>query len=568
MGTDIRDDYTHKFARELRRIPIWQASVRDDVGATCTVAELRIAGAGARKGACTGLFGVSPKKLLAEPALLDSLARSILYVARVPKIAGAVIDATASEDTSKVAPTLKVTVQNPLPAIARGRLVVRAGGEKIRGELPLEIPRKSTATRAVTLSTVPADFPFSRFDWSVTFERDEASPAFARSDTLADTVDVERGLLHAFAHLLRIQKKFPDGRYSQHYFGDSYGVRAMFVYLDLLRRDPSHMERNRDFWGQAGFSPESIRASARRFFDMLVRRQNENGALPMGYGEHHGVHNVADGGQMTLSISQIVPLLADDPRRQAAYLQLCRHFADWAETFYIDDELSKKLAAELPGEAAKGNTRDGHYGLGDGYLKRNPTGPVWVMPDILGVQSALTFLDTNPEYPAIVERNTRSYLDYDYPSVGIYTPEGLFWAWCAATDESLRWRIAENLRKSFLVSVYAGKERSPYDLGARGTLRTLSLLYYKRFLGDDENIRAALLKYIWSFASEDAPNGMRRLGEAHPKAYHGESITAAKYAAFSSIWAVELLEPGSSMLRINGFPRTAIPPPSQTSAAK
>lgn len=572
MGTDIRDDYTFKFARELRRIPIWQATTTAAAGAeaaaTQTVAELRIAAAGPLKGANIGLFGVSPETLLAKPALLDSLARTILYVARVPKIAGAIINTTALEDTPEVGPTLKVIVQNPLSEIVRGRVVVSVAGGNIRGELPLAVPRESTATRTVALSAVPADFPFARFDWNVTFEREGEGGEDARGDMLADTVDVERGMLHAFAHMLRIQKEFPDGRYSQHYFGDSYGVRAMFIYLDLLRRDPSRMERNRDFWSQPGFSPESIRASAQRFFDMLVRRQNEDGTLPMGYGEHHGVHNVADGGQITLSISQIVPLLADDPPRQAAYLQLCRHFADWAEAFYIDEALSKKLAAKYPEEAAKGNTRPGHYGLGDGYLKRNPTGPVWVMPDILGMQSAISYLDTNPEYPTIVERNTRSYLDYNYPSFGIYTPEALFWAWCTVTDESLRRRIAEDLRKSFLVSVFSGKERAPYDLGARGTLRTLSLLYCRRFLGDDENVRAALLKYVWAFASEDAPNGMRRLGETHPKAYHGESITAAKYAAFGSIWAVELLDPGASLLRTKGFPRAAVLPPSQASSTK
>lgn len=98
-----------------------------------------------------------------------------------------------------------------------------------------------------------------------------------------------------------------------------------------------------------------------------------------------------------------------------------------------------------------------------------------------------------------------------------------------------------------------------YERGARETLNALPLSYYRRFLEDSAALRAVQLKYAWAFASENASNSMRRVAAAAPKPGHGESIAAAKFAAFSAIWAIELLEPGSSLLRVENFPRASVP---------
>ena len=69
-----------------------------------------------------------------------------------------------------------------------------------------------------------------------------------------------------------------------------------------------------------------------------------------------------------------------------------------------------------------------------------------------------------------------------------------------------------------------------------------------RLFGDDGAMRAVLLKYIWSFASPSYVNSMDNLSKNMPRPVHGESIGAAKYAALSAIWAIELLKPGSTLI--------------------
>lgn len=549
MGTDHKKDYILKFERERRHVGFWD--VIDEHGHPIgAVAELQVAVAGPWRGAGIGLFGVDVATLVSTPALQDSLADLVLYAAGRPKVAGATINTTDASQGGVARPAVEVTVQNPLAEPVRGRLTVNVGGDRIRGAAEIEIPRRGTARQTVTLSEVPEDFPFEQFDWEVRLETD------AGADTLHDRVDLERGLLHALTHMVNIQREFPDGRYGHHYFGDAYGVRALFAYLDLLKRQPERLERNRDLWSRV--SPRELRESGLRFFDMLVERQNEDGSIPMGYGEHHNVYNVADGGQITISFGQILPLLHDAGRMER-YLQLCRSFHYWAETFYIDEALSAELSARFPRRAEKSETRAGNYGLGWGFLTRNQTGPKWVLADILGIQALITYLDPNPDYRRILERNVRAYLDAGYDASGYFWAEGLVWCWLTIEDETIRRRIAQLLRDTFLPELVAGKANDMFDRGARETLNALPLAYYRRWFEDNAGLRAVQLKYAWAFASENAAHSMRRIAMAAPKPGHGESIAAAKFAAFSAIWAIELLDPGSSLLRVEGFPRAPVP---------
>lgn len=548
MGTDHKEAYILKFEREQRHVGFWDV-IGADGHSLGTAAEVRVAAAGRLQGANVGLFGFSVDTVLSVPALQESLARMVEYVAGTPKVAGVTINTTDARTGVPVVPAVEVTVQNPLVQPVSGRLVVNIG-DRVRGEIAVDVQPRGTARKTVTLSEVPEDFSLTAFDWQVRFETD------AGTDLMKDRVDIERGLIHALTHMANIQKKFPDGRYGHHYFGDAYGVRGLFAYLDLLKRQPERLERNRDLW--ARITPEALRQSGFRFFDMMVDRQNEDGSIPMGYAEHHNVYNVADGGQITISYGQIIPLLQDQERKER-YLQLIRSFLYWAETFYIDEALSAELSERYPRQAAKSETRAGNYGLGWGYLTRNQTGPKWVLADILGIQALITYLDPNPDYRRILERNAQSYLDAGYDSSGYFWAEGLFWCWMSIEDEAIRRRIEENLRETFLPDLVSGRANDMYERGARETLNALPLSYYRRFLEDSAALRAVQLKYAWAFASENASNSMRRVAAAAPKPGHGESIAAAKFAAFSAIWAIELLEPGSSLLRVENFPRASVP---------
>lgn len=551
MGTDHRKDYILKFERESRRIPLWEALDRGGASAGA-VAELRIAGAGRFAGANVALIGISPQAVLSRPALVDSLTRTIVGIATRPKVAGVTVNTTAAgADTraENIVPTLRVVVQNPLARAVRGKVLADVGAGRLRGEVALDVPARGTASAVVPLSAVPADFPFARFDWSVTFASD------AGSDELRDRVDIERGLVYASRHMVDTQSRFPDGRISHHYFGDVYGTRAMLAYADLLRRQPERLKNNADLWRST--SPASIEASALRFFDMLVRRQHADGSVPMGYSEHTNIYNIADTGAMALGIGQITPLLKD-VARQADYLLFCRRFVDWAETFYIDEKLSKELDEKYPDRAKKRETKAGHYGIGLGHLKRNETGPSWVLPDILGAQVLMTLVDPNPDYLRISERNMRAYLDAGYTTVGYFHSEAMLWGFLATKDAALRQRIADNLRTTFLGALLKGEANDMYLRGARAFLNGLPLLYYRQYIEDNAAVRAVLLKYAWAFASEDAPNAMRRVAETFPKPAHGESIAASKQSACGAIWAMELLEPGSSLLRVEGFPQAPL----------
>ena len=132
-------------------------------------------------------------------------------------------------------------------------------------------------------------------------------------DYFEDQIDIERALLIAIKHLINTQKKYPDGRMSHHYFADAYGARAMLAYLEYVNKNPSSMQKNLDIWNN--ISLEDISNCAYRFYDMLAERQLENGALPMGYQEHASGYNVADGGQMVLSVEQSLRYIQDETKK-------------------------------------------------------------------------------------------------------------------------------------------------------------------------------------------------------------------------------------------------------------
>lgn len=489
MGSDHETKVYAQAEREQRRIPLWRR--RDPAsGDDGMVAELRVLAGGTNAGASLALFGVTPAELARDPALRASLVESAAWMLRQPRIAAATINTTARTATHAAAPVLRVQAHNPLDRPVQGRVAVSIAGGRVRGEGAITLPRYGVAEVVVRLDAVPANFPFQTFNWEVTLESE------AGRDVLADMVDTERALLYALAHLVRTQRQFPDGRISHHYFGDAYGVRALFPYLDLVQRQPERLQRNRDLW--VANPPEVIRDCGLRFVDMLLDRQNEEGSIPMGYGEDAFSYNVADGGSIALALGQIAPLL-DDDRREACW-QFCRRFAMWAERYYISETSTPKTKSDTaPSEPP---ARAGYYGLGSVRGARKAGAPYWVLPDILAVQMLLPYVDSSPDWRFVADRNLRFYLDAGHSSRGYFHAEAFIWSWLDTPDAALRQRLAENLTRTFVPDFLEGREDDMFEVGARRTLRALPLIYYRRYIADDPEVRAALLKYVWTFGAE------------------------------------------------------------------
>jgi len=504
------------------------------------------------KGASVATFINQPLEILSDDKLLDLLVSTTEYIIRKPKVISVNINTSPSGDIESavsqsnkadnagneanagIVPRLSITVSNPTSQAATAKLLVEAGG-MLKKEIAIQLKSQSVGLHIIDLPAVPQNFPFKKFTWKVTLQ----TPQY--TDVIQDSVDVERSMIFAFKHLVSTQQEYPDGRYSNHYFGDAYGVRAMFAYTHFLKNNPLHLQSNKDLWKT--ISPREIEASATRFCDMLLRRQNPEGSMPMGYSEHTRGYNVADGGQIALSLAQLSPYMSDTKKR-ADYLRFCYKFADWAETFYIDNALSAKLLADpkvKPGEA-----KAGLYGLGMSGNTRRPYGPSWVLSDILAVQLYLGYIDKSDLYKRIADRNADFYVSSMYNAAGYYQSEALFWVWKTTSDSGLKTKIKENLQQTFLPPLYAGKANDMFAIGSRGTLRVLPLLYYQQEIGDDANIRAVLLKNVWSFGSGSSVHSIQRIAETFGKPVHGESLSASKYASLSALWAMEMLSPGST----------------------
>ena len=531
MGDDTEQGYKTKFTRESRIYPLIE---RAGVG---NEAQIEFFANGPLAGGAVALFAneMEPKHLAKEAV------RAADLMTRTPMVVSADMHTSRpNEEDQNIYPSLELALRNPLKNNAKAKLSIIIDNRTEHEDTSLVLPSEKLTIRKVKLRAVREGFPSLRFDWSVLLTSGE------RKDEWCDRVDVERAMLIAFRHLVRNQKLFPDGRISNHYFGDAYGVRAMLAFLHHTKHDQSVIERHPDIFST--ISLNDMRFCAHRFFDMLCDRQAADGSMPMGYSEPGGTCNVADMGQISLAMAQSSQYV-DDPERKERYLNAARRLAKWAETYYIDAEKSQRLKAENPKMGARGWADEGQYGLGATGKRRRETGPTWVLSDILGIQTYLAFYDT-PEMQQwarpIYDRNARFYIGLNHTAEGYFQAEALFWLRKTLNDPTLIAKIDANLKETMLGKRYRTTDREPYKLGSRGSLNALPLLYYQRYIGDDANIRAVLLKYFWAFAAQGSFRNMERQTQAFPKSTHGEGMAASKFASFSALWAVEALYPEST----------------------
>lgn len=540
-GTDTKNEYDLRDEREKRIIPIFETG---SAFPSKQVARVDIPTGGQYAGSSLTLFGLQPAMLIADQTLSKSLTDALVFVNRKPVVAAVMINTTSSTSANTlVVPKLKVTLKNPLNQSVNAQLRIDIASGKLVKEVSVSIGAERLTTVEILLSEVPADFSMDKFDWSVSLNSGN------EQDYFEDHVDIERSMLIAFKHLINAQNAFPDGRFSNHYFGDAYGVRAMFAFLEYAKKHPDCLQRNADIW--ESISLQAIENSAYRFFDMLVARQLENGAIPMGYEEHARGYNVADGGQIVLSVSQSIRYVGDEAKKNS-YLNLIYKFADWAETFYIDSARSEQVKTLYPEEYLKGSGKIGHYGLKQTATKQLIYGPSWVGSCILPVHVYLAYWnkhqDNNKQslYESIAARNIDFYIN-SMSSRGYYQAEALFWTYVSVSNQALKDKMVRNLDENLIPYMTRGMENDMFSVGGRNTLYAASMIYYRRFIKEQANLRATQLKYLWTFGSESSCNGMGRISEALPKPGHGESLTATKYAALSALWCMELLEPTSSL---------------------
>lgn len=540
-GTDTKKEYDFRDEREKRIISLFETGTAYPVK---QVARVEIPTGGMYAGSTMTLFGIQPATLIANQTLSKSLVDALIFVNKKPVVAAVLVNTTSSTSANTpVVPTLKVTLKNPLSQSVNAQLRIEIAEGKIVKEMPVTIGAERLSTVEVLLSEVPADFPMEKFEWSVSLN------SGSEQDYFEDNVDIERSMLIAFRHLIHAQNAFPDGRYSNHYFGDAYGVRAMFAFLEYAKKHPDCLRRNTDIW--ESISLQDIENSAYRFYDMLVARQLENGALPMGYEEHARGYNVADGGQIVLSVAQSLRYI-DDEAKKNSYLNLIYKFADWAETFYIDSARSEQVKELYPEEYQSGNGKIGHYGLKQTGTKQLIYGPSWVGSCILPVHVYLAYWnkhqDNNKQklYESIAARNIDFYIN-SMLARGYYQAEALFWTYVSVANQALKDKMARNVDENLIPYMTRGLENDMFLVGSRNTLYAISMMYYRRFIKEQANLRATQLKYLWTFGSGSSCNGIGRISEALPKPGHGESLSATKYAALSALWCMELLDPTSSL---------------------
>lgn len=542
-GTDTKKEFDFRDEREKRIITLFETG---NSYPALQIARLEIPTGGMYAGSTQTLFGIQPTSFVNNQIYVKSLTDALIFVNTKPVVAAVMINTSSSTSAgTMVTPKLKVTLKNPLSQSVSGQLRVDIAQGSIVKEIPVAIGAQKNTAVEVLLPEVPVDFPMSKFNWNVTFN------SGSQQDYFEDKVDIERSMLVAFRHLINAQNHFPDGRYSNHYFGDAYGVRAMFAFLEYVKKNPDCLQRNTDIW--QSISLQDIENSAYRFYDMLVERQLENGALPMGYEEHARGYNVADGGQIVLSIAQSLRYIEDEAKKNS-YLNLIYKFADWTETYYIDSARSEEVKRLYPEEYLKGNGTVGHYGLKQSGSKQIIYGPSWVGSCILPVHVYLACWNKRQDdtkqrsYESIAARNIDFYIN-SMSARGYYQAEALFWTYVSVQDPVLKNTMKKSLDETLIPYLTRGTENDMFGVGGRNTLYALSMMYYRRFVNEQSSLRATQLKYLWTFASESSCNGMGRISEALPKPGHGESLAATKYAALSALWCMELLEPASTLFK-------------------
>ncbi len=536
---------------DVQRRPLLEARDADGrpVG---TVAEVRHFNGGRYAGSSLALFGL-PKDAYREGGEAEPLLRETLRHLAGPRIVRAAALSPRAGDDDALG--VRLRVHNPQAESFSGRVRVILDGGRLDGSRLIRVAPGATREVEVSLGDVPEGFPGKGFAWEAVL----LDAAGTKVDVLEDRVDLDRMLAQVARYCLELQEEHRDGRYSHHFFSDIYGARFLLAYARHLRENGAS-ESARAELGELTW--RDLTDSAFRFGDMIVERQREDGAFPMGYGEHRDIIFVADLGSICLGLVQMATWI-NDPRREQ-YIDVARRYFEFRQSFYVDEEKAAELEAAFGEDPDR--IRPGFYGIGllgsdyfdggrwDG-IRREERGRWWVLPVSLSFLGALVQVDDSPEFREVAERDTRYFVQGDFPirDVSYFHVETLFWMYYALEDPDLRASIREKL-KEFLPTVLTGKEYDELDYQGRGILRWLSLQYYQRYFEDSARTRGGLVKGLWTTGSGTSSYSLNAVADKYPRTVYGPSIGAFRYHAYAGIWLMELLEEGSSLLRDRPFP--------------
>ncbi|MGI6542671.1 MAG: hypothetical protein ACOX44_06410 [Limnochordia bacterium] len=540
-GREDKDHIDLLTPEDMRRIPLLIA--KDGKGNTLgTLAEVRLHNDGKYRRGAWVLFGIEGARYVKGSDLGELLLDAVDYILKQPRISR-VTTTIYSRNFSQLEAAILVT--NPLDETVEAVLTVSAAD--ISGSRTFNMPAKSMMEYPVVLGEIKEDFPLTDFTWQV--ELTSASG----NDLFGDRVNVEEQLIKSAKYIIDLQNGHGDGRISHYFFSDIYGARAMLALSDYLQ-DPATAARNQHVLGDV--TPEDIRAAALRFTDMISRRQRPDGSIPMGYNELKNNSYVADVGTITLGMAQMSSWL--DEEKAAEYRNVIDKYLDWRQLYYIDEERSELLQA-IYGKGHQA-TRVGSYGLGlmnsDYYTKvswnetkPHEAGPTWVLTISMGTAAAMSKLDPNPKYKEIAMMDANGFLRLGESASGHFQSETTFWLIYTLTDPQVRADLMKVFERDALFAISATRKYDWFDNNSRGILRWLAPTYYRHFVKDSPLLRVSLVKALWGLCSESSTYSLEYSRHKFIHTTMGPSAGAARYATMSAAWFMELLKPGSTLLK-------------------
>jgi hypothetical protein len=540
-GREDKDHIDLLTPEDMRRIPLLVAkdSNGNNLGA---IAEVRLYNEGKFRRGAMVLFGIEGANYSKGSDLGELLMDAVDYIIKQPRISQ-VTTTIYSKNYTQL--EVSIIVTNPLDEVVP--VTLKASAAHIDGSREFNLPARSSMEYPVAIGEIKEDFPMTDFTWQV-----ELTSAYG-NDLFGDRVNVEEQLIKSAQYMIDLQSGHADGRMSHYFFSDIYGARAMLALSDYLR-DPVVLARNQHVLGQT--TPEDIKAAALRFTDMISRRQQPDGSIPMGYNELKGNSYIADVGTITLGMAQISSWLDDE--KAAEYRSVVDRYLAWRQTYYIDEALSTKLQT-IYGKGHQA-TRVGSYGLGlmnsDYYTKAawgetkpHEAGPTWVLTISMATAAAMSRLDAKPLYEEIAMMDAASFLRLGESAGGHFQSECTFWLIYTLTDAKMRADLMKVFERDALFAISNTRKYDWFDNNSRGILRWLAPTYYRNFVKDSPLLRVSMVKALWGLCSESSTYSLEYSRNQFRHTTMGPAAGAARYATISAAWFMELLKPGSTLLK-------------------
>ena len=477
----------------------------------------------------------------------------LALMANLPKaMKPSVLSATPLMRDGRLA--VQARLRNPLRRDRKMRLAIRAG--TLAAETNVVVWATRDKTFELVLPEVPESFDLSGFDWEVAIDSADGT------NSISGRADARAATLWIAGELLKRQAEGKDGRYSDYFYGDAYGARALMALGAKMDR------------------PDWTASGRRWVEEALVARQFPDGGYPMGYLEEQGVHWIPDNGT---AAQGVLDAAARFPEARARLLESVRRYLDFRADFYQDAAKAKALRARYGEDDPL--VGEGLYGLGvnngdywehkkhnkraaeanarrkkgekpireipqtvDEPLMRVERGAPWVNAISLLPLPAYARLAGDDAVHRIADRDL-GLLAGQQKSVNYYGAESV--SRCLIDlPPSENTARAEALMAAFIASITHDRyPDAPIGIRARRTLEALPALYEMRRSKDPAalaRLRAFLACRLWYVASEAFPSSVWHSRAVFDGTYKGDQ-SAARYELMSIVWLAELLHPGCTL---------------------